>query len=58
MEEVKNLLAKYQLTAQQEKGLEIPHIMYERRGIDQKIVITKNFVVEYALLVEKGYIRA
>ncbi len=57
MREVKKLLEKYQLTAQQEVGLEIPHIMYERRGIHQEIVISKNFIVEYTVLVEKGYIR-
>ena len=58
MEEVKKLLAKYQLTAQQEAGLELPHIMYERRGINQEIVISKNFILEYKMLAEKGYIRA
>ncbi len=57
MIEIKKLLAKYNLTAQQEEGLEIPHIMYERRGIDQKIVISKNFILEYTMLVEKEHIR-
>lgn len=57
MTEIRSLLEKYNITVQRDEELEIPHILYERRGLDGKVVISKNFIVEYEMLLEKEYIR-
>lgn len=57
MTEIKNLLEKYDITVQRDEELEIPHIMYERRGIGGRVVISKNFILEYRMLVQEKYIR-
>lgn len=56
MKEIEKLLAKYDLAAQKDEQLDLPHIMYERRGIQEEIVVSRNFIVEYKMLVQKGYI--
>lgn len=57
MTEIRSLLEKYNIAVQRDEELEIPHILYERRGLDGKVVISKNFIVEYEMLLQKEYIR-
>ncbi len=57
MTEIRSLLEKYNIAAQRDEELEIPHILYERRGLDGKVVISKNFILEYEMLLQKEYIR-
>jgi len=56
MTEIEKLLRKYHLAVQKDEELEIPHIMYERRGMNEEIIISKNFILEYKMLVQKEYI--
>lgn len=57
MAEIRSLLEKYNIAAQRDEELEIPHILYERRGLDGKVIISKNFILEYDMLRQKEYIR-
>ena len=57
MAEIRSLLEKYNIVAQRDEELEIPHILYERRGLDGKVIISKNFILEYDMLLQKKYIR-
>lgn len=57
MTEIRSLLEKYKIAAQRDEELEIPHILYERRGLDGKVIISKNFILEYKMLLQKEYIR-
>lgn len=57
MTEIRSLLEKYNIAVQRDEELEIPHILYERRGLDGKVVISKNFIVEYEMFLQKKYIR-
>lgn len=57
MTEIRSLLEKYNITVQRDEELEIPHILYERRGLDGKVIISKNFIVEYEMLLQEEYIR-
>lgn len=56
MTEIRELLTRYNLAVQKDEELEIPHIMYERRGMNEEIIISKNFILEYNMLVQKEYI--
>lgn len=57
MTEIRSLLEKYNIAVQKDEELEIPHIFYERRGLDGKVIISKNFIVEYEMLLQKKFIR-
>ena len=57
MTQIRSLLEKYNIAAQRDEDLEIPHILYERRGLDGKVIISKNFILEYEMLLQKEYIR-
>lgn len=56
MEKICGLIDKYGLCWTSDQGLEIPHIVYERKAADNETVISHNFVVKYCDLVAGGFI--
>lgn len=56
MDRIRALLNKYGLCCEEDKDLEIPHIVYKQKASDNETVVSHNFVVKYSDLVEKNFL--